>query len=492
MTNTSAQQTDWRTVLRRLDAVRWELPITFMPGMRVPGLIFADDTLMAAMATDMAIQQVANVATLPGIVARSIAMPDMHWGYGFPIGGVAATRVRDGVVSPGGVGFDINCGVRLLRTPLRRADVVPRLKQLLDQLFRDVPAGAGQESERRLSAAEEEDVLTHGAAGALRLGYGTPADLELLESRGALPGADPGQVSAQARRRGLGQLGTLGSGNHFLEVQVVGAIDDQAAAQAFGLTEPDQVVVFIHTGSRGLGHQVCQDFLGRMQEAMRRYGIQVPDKQLACAPVESDEGRAYLGAMAAAANFAFANRQAITWAVRRAFARVFGLSDPEAAIAVVYDVAHNIAKRERYMVDGEESELLVHRKGATRAFPAGHAEIPAGYRAVGQPVLVPGDMGRYSYVCVGEGRALEETWGSSCHGAGRMLSRHAATRQLAGVDIAARLRAAGTLVRAQNRSALAEEASEAYKDVRAVVHVLEDAGIARVVAQLWPLGVIKG
>jgi len=485
-------QTDWRTVLRRLDAVRWELPVEFMPGMRVPGLIFADDALMEAMATDMAVQQVANVATLPGIVGHSIAMPDIHWGYGFPIGGVAATRISDGVVSPGGVGFDINCGVRLLRTPLRQNDIVPMLKQLLDQLFRDIPPGAGREGARALSPADEEVVLRHGAAGAVQLGYGTGADLDLLESGGALPGADPAQVSDQARRRGMGQLGTLGSGNHFLEVQVVSAIHDETAARAFGLTEPGQVVVFIHTGSRGLGHQVCQDFLGRMQQAMRRYQIDLPDKQLACAPVESEEGRAYLGAMAAAANFAFANRQAITAAVRQAFARVFGMNDPDREITVVYDVAHNVAKRERYVVDGVETELLVHRKGATRAFPAGHSELPARYRAVGQPVLVPGDMGRYSYVCVGQGRAMEETWGSSCHGAGRMLSRHAATRQLAGVDIAGRLREAGILVRAQNRSALAEESSEAYKDVKQVVHVLQDAGIARVVAQLRPLGVIKG
>ena len=492
MTMKAVAPTDWRAVLRRLDLVRWELPVDYMPGMRVPGLIFADDALMEAMATDMAIQQVANVATLPGIVGHSIAMPDIHWGYGFPIGGVAATRVHDGVVSPGGVGFDINCGVRLLRTPLREADIIPKLKELLDQLFRDVPAGAGRESDRPLSADDEQGVLQHGAAGAVRLGYGVEDDLAMLESCGELPGADVAQVSEQARRRGQGQLGTLGSGNHFLEVQAVSALHDTAAAQAFGLEEVGQVVVFIHTGSRGLGHQVCQDFLGQMQQAMRRYGISVPDKQLACAPIESEEGRAYLGAMAAAANFAFANRQAITAAVRQAFARVLGVADPERTIAVVYDVAHNVAKRERYVVDGIETELLVHRKGATRAFPAGHPELPACYRAVGQPVLVPGDMGRYSYVCVGQGRAMAETWGSSCHGAGRMLSRHAATRQLAGVDIAARLREAGIHVRAQNRSALAEEASEAYKDVKDVVHVLQDAGIARVVAQLRPLGVIKG
>lgn len=484
-------QRDWRQVLRRIDAVRWELPMDYMAGMRVPGLIFADDTLMETMASDMAIEQVANVATLPGIVGYSIAMPDIHWGYGFPIGGVAATRTTDGVVSPGGVGFDINCGVRLLRTPLRHADIEAKLGAFMDQIFRDVPAGAGRGTEKQLSRADQDGVLHRGAQWAVKMGLGSEDDLDVIEGNGAIEGADPGKVSDQARKRGLTQLGTLGSGNHFLEVQVVREIYDEAAARAFGL-EPDQVVVFIHTGSRGLGHQVCQDSLGKMQTAMRRYEIELPDKQLACAPVRSDEGREYLAAMAAAANFAFANRQAITAAIRKAFARVLGIKDPDSEIAVVYDVAHNIAKFENYNVNGEKTELCVHRKGATRAFPAGHPEIPERYQQVGQPVLVPGDMGRYSFVCVGQSRALEETWGSTCHGAGRVLSRHAAKRQLEGVNIAARLNEKGILVRAQNRNALAEESSEAYKDVKDVVHVLQDAGIANVVAQLRPLGVVKG
>ena len=492
MTTVDATQRDWRTVLRRLDAVRWELPADYMPGMRVPGLIFADDALMQTIAADQAVQQVANVATLPGIVGHSIAMPDIHWGYGFPIGGVAATRIADGVVSPGGVGFDINCGVRLLRTELTEGAVTPKLKELTDQLFRDIPAGPGHGSEVRLSPADEDSVLREGAGWAVRTGYGTETDLEVLESHGALPGADPVQVSDRARQRGLGQLGTLGSGNHFVEVQAVSAIYDERTAHAFGLLEPGQVVITIHTGSRGLGHQVCQDFLALMQGAMQRYGIEVPDRQLACVPVRSEEGQAYLGAMAAAANFAWANRQAITAAVRGAFRRIVGVQEPERTIAVVYDVAHNIAKVERHTVHGETLELCVHRKGATRAFPAGHPEVPAPYQMVGQPVLVPGDMGRYSYVCVGLAGVMEETWGSTCHGAGRTLSRGAAKRTLSGVDIAARLRERGIIVRAQNRAALAEEASEAYKDVREVVHVLEAAGIARVVAQLRPLGVIKG
>lgn len=494
MTSTGSNekpQRDWRQVLRRIDDVRWELPADYMPGMRVPGLIFADDALMETMASDMAVEQVANVATLPGIVGHSIAMPDIHWGYGFPIGGVAATRVEDGVVSPGGVGFDINCGVRLLRTGLQVDEVQPKLAPLMDQIFRDVPAGAGKGTEKKLSPADQDGVLSKGAAWAVRLGHGTEADLELIEAGGALPGAEPERVSDQARKRGMSQLGTLGSGNHFLEVQAVGEVYDEDAAEVYGL-HPGQVVIFIHTGSRGLGHQVCQDALGKMQSAMRKYEIDLPDKQLACAPVRSDEGQAYLGAMSAAANFAFANRQAITAAVRNAFKRVLGVRDPDAEIAIVYDVAHNIAKIETYTVEGAKVELCVHRKGATRAFPAGHPDIPARYKRVGQPVLVPGDMGRYSFVCVGQGRALEETWGSTCHGAGRVLSRHAAKRQLEGVNIAERLKSKGILVRAQNKGALAEESSEAYKDVKEVVHVLQEAGIANVVAQLRPLGVIKG
>ena len=484
-----AEQRDWREVLRRIDDVRWELPQDFMPGMLVPGLIFADDELMETMASDQAVQQVANVATLPGIVGHSIAMPDIHWGYGFPIGGVAATRVS--VISPGGVGFDINCGVRLLRTPLYKEDVTGKLKNLLDQLFRDVPAGAGKGAEKGVDKDDQDGILLEGAAHAVRLGYGTEADLETIESGGAVPGADPANVSAYARKRGMGQLGTLGSGNHFLEIQFVSDIRDERAAQAFGL-ELNQVVVFIHCGSRGLGHQVCQDYLGKMQSAMERYGIDVPDKQLACAPVLSDEGREYMGAMNAAANYAFANRQAITAAVRGAFKKVMGVKHPDRDMQVVYDVAHNIAKFERYNIEGKEVELCVHRKGATRAFPAGHPDVTPRYREVGQPVLVPGDMARYSFVCVGQGKALEETFGSTCHGAGRVLSRNAAKRELEGVNIEKRLNASGIQIRAQNKSALAEESSEAYKDVKNVVGVLETAGIANVVAELHPLGVIKG
>ncbi|MGI8549866.1 MAG: RtcB family protein [Dehalococcoidia bacterium] len=465
-------QGDWRQVLRRLDRVRWELPAEYMYGMRVPGQVYANEALMESLASDMAIQQVANVANLPGIVGRSLAMPDIHWGYGFPIGGVAATRTEDGVISPGGVGFDINCGVRLLRTALLESEIAGRLTTFLDQCFRDIPVGAGKGAIYKLGKEEEDSILSQGAAWLVRQGWGTQADLEVTESGGALRGADPLQVSQHARERGRGQLGSLGSGNHFVEVQAIDAILDPVAAQAFGLREVGQVCGMIHTGSRGLGHQICQDFLGRMQSAMHRYGIQVPDRQLACVPVRSPEGTEYLGAMAAGANFAWANRQAM--------------------IQLVYDVSHNMAKIERHSVEGIETELCVHRKGATRAFPAGHPEVPAQYREVGQPVLVPGDMGRYSFVLVGQPQAMQETWGSSCHGAGRLLSRGAAKRALAGVDIAARLRERGIMVRAQSQSGLAEEATEAYKDAKDVVETLQEAGVARIVARLRPLGVIKG
>jgi tRNA-splicing ligase RtcB len=483
---------NWRSILRKIDPYRWELPQDYKPGMRVPGLIFADEAMLNLMAEDQAIEQVANVAFLPGIVGYSLAMPDIHWGYGFPIGGVAAMRLKDGVVSPGGVGFDINCGARLLRTDLREAEVRPVLRELVNQLFRDVPAGLGGHGPLRLSYAELDDLMVRGARWMVDRGYGLPEDLEVTESQGCLPGADPAVVSQRARQRGLAQLGTLGSGNHFLEVQVVEAIYDRQAADAFGLEEPGQVVVFFHCGSRGFGHQVCQDYLDVMEKAAKRYEIHLPDRQLACAPLDSREGRDYMAAMTAAANFAWANRQCIAHWVRQSFAHIFQKRPEELGMRPIYDVAHNIAKVERHRIDGREVTVCVHRKGATRAFPAGHPEIPAAYRQIGQPVLVPGDMGRYSYLAVGTDQAMAETWGSTCHGAGRLQSRGAARRSLKGVDIAARLAEQGIVVRAQDRSALAEEASEAYKDVADVVEVLEQAGISRKVAKMRPLGVIKG
>ena len=479
-------------MLQRIDEYRWELPIDFKKGMRVPARIYADEALLDIAGEEHAIEQAANVAMLPGIVWRSLAMPDIHWGYGFPIGGVAAMRLDDGVVSPGGVGFDINCGTRVIRTGLTEAEVRPVLKQLVDQLFRDIPAGLAGRGALALSDAELSDVMLRGSAWMIDRGFGWPEDVELTESQGRLPGADPSAVSKRARERGRAQLGTLGSGNHFLEVQVLDAVFDRDVAERFGLRDPGQVLIFIHCGSRGFGHQICQDYLDVMEEATERYEILLPDKQLACAPIKSAEGKRYLAAMAAAGNFAWANRQYITYWVRRSFEKVLRRSPEDMGMRLVYDVAHNMAKIEVHEFAGEVVDLCVHRKGATRAFPAGHPDLPERYRDVGQPVLVPGDMGRYSYLAVGEPQSMRETWGSACHGAGRTLSRHEAKRLLQGVDVAGRLADRGIIVRCQNKAALAEEASEAYKDVANVMDVLQGAGISRNVARMRPMGVIKG
>jgi tRNA-splicing ligase RtcB len=485
--------TGWKGILQKIDDRRWLLPKDYKPGMRVPGLVFATERMLDVIGQDQALEQVANVAFLPGIVKYSMAMPDIHWGYGFPIGGVAAMRTEDGVISPGGVGFDINCGTRVLRTGLREEEVRPRLKEIVDQVFRDVPAGIGGSGRVKASLKEIDEVLVKGARWALEQGYAWPEDVDSIEGGGALPGANPDKVSRRAKERGAPQLGTIGSGNHFLELQAVDEVYDEAAAKAMGIEGPGQVMVFIHSGSRGLGHQTCTDYLEVMEAASGKYKIQLPDKQLACAPIGSAEGQAYLGGMTAAANFAFCNRQLIAHWTRQAFQRVLGRdARDDLGMHVLYDVAHNIAKIERHRVNGVELSLCVHRKGATRAFPPGHPDVPARYQRVGQPVLVPGDMGRYSYVCVGSKRAMEETWGSSCHGAGRVQSRHAAKRMLKGVDIAQRLAERGIYVRAQNRGLLAEEASEAYKDVAEVVDVLDEAGIAGKVARMRPIGVVKG
>jgi tRNA-splicing ligase RtcB len=477
--------------LEKIDDFRWRLPVSYKAGMRVPGLIYADERLLRTIAEDQAVEQVANVAFLPGVVGYSMAMPDIHWGYGFPIGGVAAMRLNGGVVSPGGVGFDINCGARLLRTNLTEAEVRPALNRLADQLFRDVPSGLGAHGPLRVTNKELDDIMLRGAAWMLDRGYGTADDLETTESRGCLAGADPSKVSQHARERGREQLGTLGAGNHFLEVEAVETVYDEQAAAAFGL-EVGKVVVFFHCGSRGFGHQVCQDYLGVMEKASRQFDFVLPDRQLACAPLDSTPGKDYLAAMACAANFAWANRQAIAHWTRGAFARIFGRSAEDLGMTQLYDVAHNIAKVEEYRVNGQSMRLCVHRKGATRAFPPNHPEVPPRYRKVGQPVLVPGDMGRYSYVCAGTSQAMDETWGSTCHGAGRVQSRGAAKRSLKGVDIQSGLEARGIVVRVRNRVLLAEEASEAYKDVAAVVEVLDKAGISRKVARMKPLAVIKG
>jgi tRNA-splicing ligase RtcB len=477
--------------LQQIDPCRWRIPREGK--MRVEGLVFADRAMMEVLQKEQALEQVRNVATLPGIVGRSIAMPDIHWGYGFPIGGVAAFDPENGgVVSPGGVGYDINCGVRLLRSELESEEIRPHLRELADALFRNVPSGVG--SHRRdlsLAPRETRKVLEQGAAWAVKNGFGSAQDLDHIEERGTIAGADPEVISERALERGRNQLGTLGSGNHFLEVQRVDEVLDSEAANALGLFE-DQVTVSIHTGSRGLGYQVCDDHLKMMLRAAAKYGIELPDRQLCCAPLESPEGRQYLTAMAGAANFAFANRQLITHWVRETFEQVLQAGPSQLRMGLIYDVCHNIAKWETHQVEGRARRLCVHRKGATRAFPPGHAETPALYREVGQPVLIPGDMGRCSYVLVGTEDAFNETFGSTCHGAGRVLSRHAAKKMARGRDIPADLAAQGILIRAAGRATMAEEISEAYKDVSEVVEVVRRAGIGRIVARLVPMAVVKG
>jgi len=474
----------------RKDAFRWEIPRT--GAMRVPGIVYASEAMIETIREDQSPQQVANVATLPGIVKASIAMPDMHWGYGFPIGGVAAFDPDNGVISPGGVGYDINCGVRLLRSSLRVHDIGGRMKDLVTALFRNIPSGVGSaRKDVKLSREEVRSVLDRGAAWAVKHGFGSEADLDHIEARGRIPDPDPDAVSDRAIERGRAQLGTLGSGNHFGEVQRVAEIFDETAASALHLFE-GQITISLHSGSRGLGYQVCDDSLQLMLEASRRYRIDLPDRQLCCAPLGSPEAIRYLGAMAAAANFAFANRQMMTHWVRQTFEQVLGLTPREIGIQVVYDVCHNIAKFEMHTVDGRTRRLCVHRKGATRAFPPGHPETPEEYREVGQPVLIPGDMGRYSYVLVGTAGAFEETFGSTCHGAGRRMSRSAAARSARGRSIVRELEDRGIIVRSEGRATLLEEIPEAYKDVADVVDVVHGAGIARKVAKLIPLGVIKG
>ena len=478
--------------LQRLDEFRWVIPASYKSGMHVPGLIYTSEAMLGKLIADKALEQVANVAFLPGIVGYSLAMPDLHWGYGFPVGGVAATDIESGVISPGGIGFDINCGVRLIRTDLTAAEVQPRLDALLDVLFRNVPSGVGSKGPIRLNKSSINPVLRGGAPWAVQQGYGWPEDLATTEEDGCLKEADPAAVSERAKERGAVQLGTLGSGNHFVEIQVVDEVFDPVAADLMGIGETGKIVVFVHTGSRGFGHQICQDYLDAFGRSPVSQAIPLPDRQLACAPLASDEGRRYLGAMACAANFAWANRQCITHWARESFASVFGRSPRDLGMSLVYDVAHNIAKTEEHQVNGERRRVCVHRKGATRAFPPGHPDVPAKYRAIGQPVLIPGDMGRYSFVAVGTERAMEESFGSTCHGAGRQLSRSAAMRQLRGVNMIDRLRESGIRVRVQNPRLLAEEAPDAYKDVADVVAITEGAGISRNVARLRSIGVIKG
>lgn len=475
--------------LKKVTDYLWEIPKEGK--MRVPARIYATENMIDAIRGDNAPEQAANVAHLPGIVNHSLAMPDIHWGYGFPIGGVAAFDVDSGVISPGGVGYDINCGVRLMASRLTRKDVQPQIKELVTSLFQHVPTGVGAKGELRVSVDEEKKVIRKGAKWAVKNGYGTEEDLEYIEERGRIDGANAEFVSQRAFERGRSQLGTLGSGNHFLEVGYVAEIYDGEAASVLGL-ELDQVTVIIHCGSRGFGHQVCTDYLDVMNRAVQKYGIELPDRQLCCAPINSPEGQKYLQAMRCAVNYAFANRQIIAAWTREAFEKALNMSPRDIGLRVVYEVAHNIAKIEKHIVNGKEKKVCVHRKGATRAFAPGSSEIPAAYKATGQPVLIPGDMGRYSYVLVGADGAMENTFGSTCHGAGRAMSRRKAKRTAKGRAIARELEDQGIYVKASSRRTIDEEIPEAYKDVANVVDACQLAGISKKVAQLRPLGCIKG
>ena len=477
--------------LTQRDETTWIIPADPKRGMRVPGIIYATEGLIQDILRDQAPEQVANVACLPGIVQASLAMPDIHWGYGFPIGGVAAMSLDQGVIAPGGIGYDINCGVRLIRSNLTKTEIQPRLHRVLEEMFRCIPSGVGSKGAISLNQRDLEDVLVGGAPWAVKTGYGVDRDVEFCEERGQMREAAPEHVSDKARKRGLDQLGTLGSGNHFIEVDVVDEVHQEGLAGTFGLSA-GMVVFQVHSGSRGLGHQVCTDHLRVMSRALVDYGIRVPDTQLACAPLGSPEGQAYYKAMACAANFAWANRQCLTHFLRQSVARALDSSPDELELHLVYDVAHNIARTETHQVEGTPCTLCVHRKGATRSFGPGHPSLPAAYQSSGQPVLVPGDMGRRSWVLAGSQEAMEKTFGSTCHGSGRLLSRAAAKKAVKGAALRSRLKAAGILVRAGSDAALAEEAPEAYKDVDDVVGVVARAGLSRLVAVLKPLAVMKG
>lgn len=479
--------------LEQVGPCQWRIPKSYRADMRVDGLIFADEHLIEQIKKDQGPEQVANVATLPGIQKASLAMPDIHWGYGFAIGGVAATDPEEGgVISPGGVGYDINCGVRLLRTNLEWDDVKPRIRELIDALFRDVPTGVGQSGHYKFDKPKLAKLMEQGSRYVVDLGYGTERDLEFTEAGGRLDGADPGRVSDRAYTRGFDQCGTLGSGNHFLEVQVVDRVLDEASAEVMGL-RVGQVTVLIHSGSRGLGYQVCDDNLAAFAGAPKRYGFELPDKQLACAPVRSPEGQAYLGAMRAAANYAWCNRQLLAHQAREVFGKVLGGPWDRFGLEMVYDVAHNIAKFEDHDVGGGCCKTVcVHRKGATRAFPPGHPEIPDAYQATGQPVIIPGSMGTASWVLAGLPGSMTQSFGTTCHGAGRAMSRTAAVRLAGNRRIDKELDAIGIIARARGHKGLAEEQPAAYKDVDQVVEVVDKAGISKKVARLRPVGVIKG
>ncbi len=478
--------------LEQVDECCWRIPRSYKPGMRVDGLIFCDGKLLPAIQKDQAPEQVANVAFLPGIQHASLAMPDIHWGYGFCIGGVCATDPDEGgVISPGGVGYDINCGVRLMRTNLFYRDIKSHVRPLVESLFRSVPTGVGRSGKFKFDRKELDHLLAEGSRFLIKRGLATQNDIHFTEAEGYLEGADPDSVSDRAKSRGAGQCGTLGSGNHFLEVQIVDHVFDEDAASTMGL-EKDKVCVMIHSGSRGLGYQVCDDALALLRKAPEKYGIELPDRQLACAPVNSPEGQKYIGAMRAAANFAWCNRQLLMHQAREVFAEVFGRTWQEMQMNLVYDVCHNIAKFEEHTIDNKRKRVWVHRKGATRAFPPDHPEIPDLYRRIGQPVIIPGDMGTASWVLVGQPGSMARTFGTTCHGAGRAMSRTAAVKEAAGRRIDKELEARGVIARAQSHRGLAEEQPKAYKNVDEVVSVVDRAGLSRKVARMRPIGVIKG
>lgn len=482
----------WKGKIKQIDDVRWEIPQDHKRGMRVPVRIYADAELLNEIRRDLTLEQAVNVSFLQGIYKYSIALPDGHQGYGFPIGGVAATDAETGVISPGGVGYDINCGVRLLRTNLDKKDVEPKLRELVDAFFQNVPSGLGSKGKVKLTYSQLDEVLENGVRWAIENGFGWKEDMERLEEGGCLAGADASKVSQRAKERGLSQLGSLGSGNHFLEIQAVNKIFDPEVARVFGITHEGQVTVMIHTGSRGLGHQVCSDYLRTMEPLVRKYGITLPDRELVNLPINSPEGQAYLTAMRCAANYGFTNRQMITHWVRESFEKVFGEDAETFGLHLVYGLCHNIAKFEKHKINGESKKVCVHRKGATRAFPPGHPDVPQIYRGVGQPVLIPGDMGTASYVLVGTEQGMQETFGSTAHGAGRHMSRTAARRQFWGQDVKRELEARGIIARSARISVMAEECPESYKDIDRIAAVSDKAGIARKVARLVPMGVAKG
>ncbi|HEX7319320.1 MAG TPA: RtcB family protein [bacterium] len=484
--------TAWRGTLTKIDRYRYLIPRSYKDGMRTDGLIYASEKMVDKLTGDDAPEQVANVATLPGIMGYSLAMPDIHWGYGFPIGGVAAFDIKTGIISPGGVGYDINCGVRMLSSNLSYNDIQSKIKELIKVIFNNVPSGVGSTGKIRIDNKEVKQVLIQGAGWALKKGYGWDEDIEFIEEHGALEGANPDKLSKRALERGRPQLGTLGAGNHFLEIQVVEDIYDAEAAKIMGITEEGQVTVMIHTGSRGLGYQVCDDAVKILGSVTQKYGISIPDRQLACAPIESPEGRSYFEQMACAANYAWANRQCIMHWVREAFEKVLGKSAEALGLHLIYDVAHNIAKFEEHVVNDKKVKVCVHRKGATRAFVAGHPDVPHKYKSVGQPVLIPGDMGTHSYLLLGTEKAMAETFGSTCHGAGRLMSRTAAIRKTKGRSIEKELMNQGIFVMCASDEVLHEEVPEAYKDIDMVVEAVHGAGISKKVCRVRPVGVVKG